>query len=318
MEERLQQNLIQSKKRRKIKEYLTGYGFIAPALLILLIFAIFPTLYVFYLSTFNWSMLGQKTFLGLQNYVNLIFKMPYAKDFWHAVLVTLEYVAISVPVSLSLSLFLATLLMKPIKLRGFFRLGIFISYVTPLVATSIVWMWIYNNNDYGLLNSILKLLHLPTSQWLLGFPSALFAIVIYTVWHDVGYSTILFMAGLTSVSKELQEAAEIDGANQSQVFWKITWPLLSPTTFYIFIISLIGAFKMFTPVLVLTNGGPYGMTQTIAYLLYHEAFVNWNTGFASAIAVVLFVIIFIITILQFRSTGRKVFYSGESAEGEVS
>jgi ABC-type sugar transport system permease subunit len=316
MEESLEEKLLVSKRRRKIKEYLTGYGFITPALLILLIFAIFPTLYVFYLSTFNWSMIGQKTFIGLHNYINLIFKMPYAKDFWHAVLVTLEYVAISVPIAISMSLFLANLLMKPIRARGFFRLGIFISYVTPLVATTIVWMWIYNS-DYGLLNSFLKALHLPQSTWLLGFPSALFAIVIYTVWHDVGYSTILFMAGLTSVSKELQEAAEIDGATDSQVFWKITWPLLSPTTFYIFIISLIGAFKMFTPVLVLTNGGPYGSTQTIAYLLYHEAFVNWNTGFASAIAVVLFAIIFIITIIQFRSTGRKVFYSGEGTEGEA-
>ncbi len=316
MEEGLEEKLLVSKRKRKIKESLTGYTFIAPALLILLIFAIFPTLYVFYLSTFNWSMIGPKTFLGLQNYINLVFRMPYAKDFWHAVFVTLEYVAISVPIALSLSLFLAMLLMKPIKLRSFFRLGIFIAYVTPFVATSIVWMWIFNS-DYGLLNSLLRALHLPPSTWLLGFPSALFAIVIYTVWHDVGYSTILFMAGLTSVSKELQEAAQIDGATDIQVFRRITWPLLSPTTFYIFVISLIGASKMFTPVLVLTYGGPYGSTQTIAFLLYHEAFSNWNTGFASSIAVVLFVIIFIITMIQFKSTGRKVFYSGEGTEGEA-
>jgi ABC-type sugar transport system permease subunit len=315
MDTELAAKLQTAKRKRRLKEYLTGYSFLAPALTILLIFAIFPTIYVFYLSAFDWNMIGPKTFVGFSNYINVLFKMPYAKDFWHAVLLTIEYVVISVPITITISLFLATLLMKPIKGRAFFRLGIFIAYVTPFVATSIVWMWLFNA-DYGFLNSFLKILHLPTSMWLLGFPSALFAIVIYTTWHDVGFSTILFMAGLTSVSKELQEAAEIDGANASGVFWHVTWPLLSPTTFYILIISMIGAFKLLTPVLVLTNGGPYGSTQTIAYLLYHEAFQNWRTGLASTIAIVLFLIIFILTILQFKFTGRKVFYSGEGTEGE--
>ncbi|MEF3245161.1 MAG: sugar ABC transporter permease [Caldisericaceae bacterium] len=302
------------KKRRRVLEYLTGYGFITPALIILGVFAIFPTFYVFYLSLFDWSMIGGKTFIGLQNYIDLLFKPPYANDFWHAALVTVEYVVLQVPITMSISLFLATLLMKPIKFRGFFRLGIFVAYVTPLVATSIVWEWIFHP-DYGILNSFLKLLHLPPSQWLIGFPSALFAIVIYTVWHELGYSTILFMAGLTSVSKELQEAAQIDGANARGVFWHITWPLLSPITFYIFIISLIGSFRMFTPVLVLTQGGPYNSTTTIGYMLYREAFQYWRSGFASSIAVVLFGIIFLITIIQFRVTGKKVFYA-EGSEGE--
>ena len=315
METDLAKKLKLAKRRRRIREYFSGYAFLTPALAILLIFAIFPTIYVFYLSTFDWNMIGPKVFVGFNNYLNILFKMPYAKDFWHSVLVTTEYVALSVPVTIIISLFLANLLMKPIKGRAFFRLGIFIAYVTPLVATSIVWMWLFNR-DYGFLNSILKLLHLPQSTWLIGFPSALFAIVIYTTWHDVGFSTILFMAGLTSVSKELQEAAEIDGANANGVFWHITWPLLSPTTFYILIISMIGAFKLLTPVLVLTNGGPYGSTQTMGFLLYHEAFQNWRTGFASTIAIVLFLIIFLLTILQFRFTGRKVFYSGEGEEGE--
>jgi ABC-type sugar transport system permease subunit len=304
-----------AKKKRTLKEYLTGYSFIIPALTILTVFAIFPTIYVFYLSGFKWDMVGPREFVGLQNYLNVLFRPPYAKEFWHAVLVTIEYVLISVPLTLGFSLFLATLLMKPIKLRALFRTGIFIAYVTPFIATSIVWMWMFHP-DYGLLKSILKILHLPPSQWLIGFPSALFAIIIYTTWHEVGYATILFMAGLTSVSGELQEAAAIDGANQRGIFWKITWPLLSPTTFYIFIISMIGAFKLLTPVLVLTQGGPYGSTQTIAYLLYREAFQNWNTGTATTIAIVLFLIIFILTIMQFRFTGRRVFYSGEGSEGE--
>lgn len=306
-----------AKKKRKLKEYFTGYSFIVPALIILTIFAIFPTIYVFYLSSFKWDMVGPREFVGLQNYLNVLFRPPYAKEFWHAVLVTVEYVLISVPLTLGISLFLATLLMKPIKFRALFRTGIFIAYVTPFIATSIVWMWMFHP-DYGFLNSVLKLLHLPQSQWLIGFPSALFAIIIYTTWHEVGYSTILFMAGLTSASGELQEAAAIDGANQRGIFWKITWPLLSPTTFYIFIISMIGAFKLLTPVLVLTQGGPYGSTQTIAYLLYREAFQHWNTGIATTIAIVLFLIIFILTILQFRFTGRRVFYSGEASEGEQS
>jgi len=302
------------KRRRRVLEYITSYSFITPALIILGVFAIFPTLYVFYLSLFDWSMIGGKTFIGLQNYINLLIKPPYAQDFWHAALVTLEYVALSVPITMGIALFLAVQLMKPIKFRSFFRLGIFVAYVTPLVATSIVWEWIFHP-DYGILNSLLKLLHLPPSPWLIGFPSALFAIVIYTTWHELGYSTILFMAGLTAVSKELQEAAQIDGANSWGVFWHVTWPLLSPTTFYIFIISLIGAFRMFTPVLVLTQGGPYNSTTTIGYMLYREAFQYWHSGFASAIAVVLFGIIFTITLIQFRVTGRRVFYS-EGSEGE--
>jgi multiple sugar transport system permease protein len=315
MDAEIVRKLQAGKRRRRIREYLSGYGFITPALLILLIFAIFPTIYVFYLSTLNWNMVGPKEFIGFKNYLDLLIKMPYAKVFWQSVLLTTEYVLISVPITITISLFLALLLMKPIKFRGLFRLGVFIAYVTPFIATSIVWMWIFNK-DYGLLNSVLKLLHLPPSTWLLGFPSALFAIIIYTTWHDVGFSTILFMAGLTSVSKELQEAAQIDGANSRGVLWHITWPLLSPTTFYIFIISMIGAFKLLTPVLVLTNGGPYGSTQTIAYLLYHEAFQNWRTGFASTIALILFLIIFLLNIFQFRFTGRRVFYSGESEAGE--
>lgn len=313
--EDIYEQLEKSKKRRTLHEFLTGYAFIMPALIILTIFAIFPTIYVFYLSSFKWDMVGPRELVGFQNYLDVLFRQPYAKEFWNAVLVTTEYVLISVPLNIAISLFLATLLMKPIRFRPLFRTGIFIAYVTPFIATSIVWMWMFHP-DYGLFNSLLKLLHLPTSPWLNGFPSALFAIIIYTTWHQVGYSTILFMAGLTSATGELQEAAAIDGANQRGIFWKITWPLLSPTTFYIFIISMIGAFKLLTPVLVLTQGGPYGSTQTIAYLLYREAFQRWNTGTASTIAIVLFLIIFILTIVQFRFTGQRVFYSGEGTEGE--
>ena len=302
------------KRRRTILEYITSYSFITPALIVLGVFSIWPTFYVFYLSLFDWSMIGGKTFIGLQNYINLLIRPPNSTDFWHAALLTVEYVALSVPIGIGLSLLLANLLMKPIKFRSFFRLGIFISYVTPLVATSIVWEWIFHP-DYGILNSLLKLLHLPPSPWLIGFPSALFALVIYNTWHELGYSTILFMAGLTAVNKELQEAAEIDGANANGVFWHITWPLLSPTTFYVFIVTLIGAFRMFTPVLVLTQGGPYNSTTTIGYMLYREAFLYWHSGFASAIAVVLFLIIFVITLIQFRITGSRVFY-GEGEEGE--
>jgi len=308
------------KKRRRlksVKEYLTGYFFISPATLILSIFVIFPSIFVFYISTLTWNMIGPKNFIGLTNYINLLFKSPYAPEFWNSILVTVEYVAISVPLQMAVSLGIALLLMRPIKFRGFFRLGIFISYVTPLVATSIVWMWMFNP-DYGLFNAFLKMLHLPTSMWLLSSPSALIAIVIYTTWHAIGFSTILFMAGLTTVPRELQEAAMIDGANASGVFWHITWPMLSPMTFFILIISMIGAFKMFTPVFILTSGGPYNTTTTTGFYLYRYAFDYWKAGYASAVAVLLFLIIFTLTLLNMRLTGRRVFYAGEQATGGVS
>ena len=309
--------VIKKRKRLKsIKEYLTGYIFISPATLILAIFVIFPSIFVFYISTLNWNMIGPKHFVGLTNYINLLFRSPYAPEFWHSILVTIEYVSMSVPLQMGVSLGLAVLLMKPIKLRGFFRTGIFIAYVTPLVATSIVWMWMFNR-DYGLFNAILKMLHLPTSSWLLGVPSALISIVIYTSWHEIGFSTILFMAGLTTIPKELQEAARIDGANANGVFWNITWPMLSPTTFFVLIISMIGAFKMFTPVFILTGetGGPYHSTTTTGFYLYEYAFNYWKAGYASAVAVLLFLIIFALTLLNMKFTGRKVFYAGETSTG---
>ena len=309
---------IKRKRIKRIKEALTGYLFISPATLILLTFAILPSIFVFYISTLRWNMIGPKQFIGLQNYENLLFRSPYAPEFWHSVLVTIEYVAMSVPLQISISLVLAVLLMKPIKFRWLFRLGIFISYVTPLVATSIVWMWMFNESDYGIINAVFKMLHLHTVKWLLSFPPALIAIVLYVSWHEIGFDTIIFMAGLSNVSPELREAAQIDGANANGVFWNIVWPLLSPTTFFILIISMIGAFKMFTPVFVMTSGGPYNSTTTMGFYLYVKAFQDWKAGYASAVAVMLFIFIFALTLLNMKFTGRKVFYAGEQtgeAEG---
>ncbi len=307
---------MRRKKLKRIKEAITGYLFISPATLILLTFSIFPSIFVFYISTLRWNMIGPKQFIGLQNYENLLFRSPYAPEFWHSVLVTVEYVALSVPLQIAISLGLAILLMKPIRFRGFFRLGIFISYVTPLVATSIVWMWMFKENEYGIINAIFKMLHLHTVKWLLSFPPALIAIVIYVSWHEIGFDTIIFMAGLSNISQELKEAAEIDGANATGVFWNVVWPLLSPTTFFILIISMIGAFKMFTPVFVMTSGGPYNSTTTMGYYLYVKAFQDWRAGYASAVAVMLFIFIFALTLLNMRFTGRKVFYAGESHSSE--
>ncbi len=305
------------KKAKRIKEALTGYLFISPATLILFTFAIFPSIFVFYISTLKWNMIGPKQFIGLQNYENLLFRSPYAPEFWHSVLVTVEYVAMSVPLQISVSLLLAVLLMKPIRWRSFFRLGIFISYVTPLVATSIVWMWMFNESNYGIINALLKILHLHTVKWLLSFPPALIAIVLYVSWHEIGFDTIIFMAGLSGVSPELKEAASIDGANASGVFWHVVWPLLSPTTFFILIISMIGAFKMFTPVFVMTSGGPYNSTTTMGFYLYVKAFSDWKAGYASAISVMLFIFIFALTLLNMYFTGKKVFYAGDqSTEAE--
>ena len=316
-------NTETSKRRKRIKrlkEALTGYLFISPATLILLTFSIFPSIFVFYISTLDWNMIGPKHFIGLQNYENLLFHSPYAPEFWHSVLVTIEYVAMSVPLQITVSLILAVLLMKPIRFKSFFRLGIFIAYVTPLVATSIVWMWMFEGSKYGIINAFLNMLHLHTVNWLLSFPPALIAIVIYVSWHEIGFDTIIFMAGLSGVSPELKEAAEIDGANGNGVFWNVVWPLLSPTTFFILIISMIGAFKMFTPVFVMTSGGPYNSTTTMGYYLYVKAFDDWQAGYASAVAVMLFVFIFALTLLNMKFTGRKVFYAGEQnteAENEA-
>ncbi len=291
------------RRRQRIRDNITGWLFTLPSLSVLLVFTFLPAIVVIVLSLFDTNFVGQMNWVGLGNFKTLL----TSGDFWGSIGRTLYFTIGSVPVAVAVSLFIAVLLNAKVRGRAFWRMGFFIPYITPLVATSIIWLYIFNP-DYGLLNAALKLFSLPTSRWLTDTASAMPAMIIYSTWHDVGFAVIIFMAALSRVPTELLEAAQIDGASGWRAFWHVTWPMISPSTYFVMIIYTISAFKMFTQVEVLTQGGPVDATTTTGYYLYQQAFGQMHFGYAGAVSIGLFVIIFILTLLQRKATGSKVFY----------
>jgi multiple sugar transport system permease protein len=289
----------------KFFRYASAYLYIAPAALIFLIFTIGPALFVLYISLFNWNFLNQamSQFVGLSNYEALL----TSSQFWHSLLISLYFTIGTVPVAVILALVIAMVLMQQFPGRGFVRLSVLSPYVTPVVATSIIWIWILNP-QFGLLNDILHALHLPEVGWLESPHWALIGVIIYTLWHSLGFDVIIFMAGLSGISGELREAARIDGANRWREFWSITWPLLTPITLFVMVISVIGSMQAFTQFYTMTEGGPLSATTTASFLLYSMAFVYYQTGPAAALAVLLFIIIGGLTALQLILSQRRVFY----------
>ncbi len=287
---------------------LTGYAFLAPALVILLTFLLIPSIWVFGLSLFRWDLIANNpTFVGLANYERLLLRDDL---WWQSVRQTMYYTAASVPASMALGLFLAVLLDAKLPGRLLLRGAVFAPYVTPFVATVVIWIWIFNP-DYGVLNALLGALHLPTPGWIRSQDWIMPAIIIYGVWQHTGLNLVIYLAGLANLPAELHEAARVDGARAWSVFWRITWPLLSPTTYFLLFINLIGSFKVFVPVYVFTNntGGPNHAAETIGYYLYQQAFAFFHAGYAGAISVVFFALILALTAVQMRFFSRRVFYT---------
>ncbi len=269
--------------------------YLSPALIIILIFQIFPIFYAFNLSFFKWDMITTKTFVGLRNYINLL----QEPDFWKSVLVTFYYVGVSIPIGLSLSLFVAILINNKIKGVGFFRTSFFLPYVTSTAAIALVWLWIYNSKDYGLLNYILGLFGVSPVKWLESPTFAMPAIILMLIWKNLGFNIIIFLTRLQSIDKSYYEAARMDGASPLQQFRYITWPLLKPTTLFLLTMSTIFAFRIFPSIYVMTpDGGPNGSTTTIVFYLYKNAYEQFRMGYASSVAYVLFFIILLVTLIQ--------------------
>ncbi len=291
-------------RRLRWREAGQAYLFLLPVFAILAVFAYGPSIFVFYMSLFKWNFLnhGVQPFIGLDNYT-FLFHDP---NFLQSIQVTLLYVLISVPLHLFISLFLAILLMSGIRGRTTWRLAIFTPFVMPLVATTTVWYWMFDNY-HGLFNSILHLFHLRSIDWL-GDPHwVLVSIIFYTTWKSVGFSTILFMAGLSNVSPSLAEAARVDGANPLQVFRHITWPLLMPITLVVLLLSTIESFKMFQPVFLFVDaqGGPENAARTMGLYMFSQAFSNnSHDGLGAAISVVIFLLVFTISAAQLVFTRR--------------
>ena len=295
---------ISAKRRRKWMEWLSGYVFLVPSFIVLAVFTYFPVAYALGLSFFKWRIMsGEPTFFGLGNYQLLL----TSDDFWQAIRNTVYFAIGSIPTGMAIALFVAILLNRPMRALPIYRTAYFLPTVTSMVAISVVWMWIYHP-DVGLMNYFLEQFHLPTVRWLNEPRSAMPAIIILGIWRGLGYNIIIYLAGLQNIPQHLYEAAQIDGANRWQLFRHVTWPLLTPTSFLILIMAVINSFQAFTEFDVMTQGGPLGATTVIVYYLYKQAFQQFNMGYGSAVAIVLFLIILGLTLIQTKVLGPRVHY----------
>ncbi|HEY2422082.1 MAG TPA: sugar ABC transporter permease [Neobacillus sp.] len=290
-----------------MKKTVKAFFYLFPALLIIGTFSIYPIIKSFFMSFYtDYDYFKDLVFArGFDNY-SFIFHDP---EFWKSLENTMIFVIGVVPLSIIISLFVATLLNQQIKFRGFFRTVYFIPFVTSVVAVSIVWRWIFHS-QYGVLNYGLGFLGISPIKWLSDPDWAMPSLIILAVWKGLGYNIIIFLAGLQNIDKQYYLAAKIDGAGAWERFKNITVPLLSSTTFFISIVSIINSFKVFDEVFALFGGqpGPAGSAETIVYYIYNKFYGEWNFGVASAAAYVLFLAIFIFTLIQLYIGKKKVNY----------
>lgn len=279
----------------KRKNTLIAWSFIAPNFIGFLIFTLVPVIFSLILAFMKWDSFSTPEFVGMQNFT----RMLSDDTFWISLKNTFLYTIGVVPLTLICSLGLAILLNQKIRGVKFFRTAFFFPYVTSLVAIAVVWSMLFHPT-MGPINQFLRMVIENPPGWLSSSDWALTAIIIVSVWRGMGYYMILYLAGLQGISKELYEAAAMDGANKWKQFIHITVPALRPTTFFVTIMLVINCFKIFDLVQVMTDGGPGRATNVLVYQVYSEAFVKFNFGYASAIAMVLFVIVLVITVIQFK------------------
>jgi multiple sugar transport system permease protein len=267
------------------------------------VFFLVPILASLTISFTRWNILSPAQWVGLDNYRRLL-----SDPLFHKALLNTGYLALLyVPAALALALLLATALNTRIAGRPIYRAIYFMPFLTMPIASAVVWKWLYNP-IYGLINYGLTSLGLGTPAWLADPRTAMPAVVAMLVWHIAGYNMVIFLAGLQSIPREYYEAARIDGANGWQQFSAVTLPLLSPTTFFLLIITTMAALKEFDTIFVMTQGGPANATRTLVFQIYEEAFRNLQMGYGTAISWALFVVIFAVTLFQFRVQGRWVHY----------
>lgn len=283
-----------------------AYLFLLPTLLVLGLFNFYPVIQAFWLSLHDYDALRRGgDFIGLANYREIL-RDPL---FWKAVKNTGIFVIGTVPIEIMLALGVAMLLNKGLRFKAYYRLAFFVPYVTTAVAISMVWAWIYHD-QWGLLNHMLSWFGISPQKWLLDPKWTMFTIIVMSIWKTLGYTAVIFLAGLQNMDKELYNAAKVDGANSRQVFWNITWPLLTPTTFFVSITSLIGAFKVFTEIFVLYGGkpGPMRAGVTMVFYVYEKAWGDYRMGYASAAAYLLFFMVMAVTIFQLWYAKKRVHY----------
>jgi multiple sugar transport system permease protein len=288
----------------KRQEELTGWLCVAPVVLGILIFQIYPLFFSLYASFTDWNLSSAPRWIGVQNFVDLF---TTDRFFLKALSNTVIYAIGTVIPTTVIALVFAVLLNREIRGRFVYRAIYFVPVVVPLVSIAILWQWIYEPN-FGILNFLLKMVGIHGPQWLGSSQWALPALIIAAIWRGLGYDIVLFLAGLQSISRDYYEASAIDGANPVQNFFAITLPLLSPTTFLVLVLGVIDSFQVFTMPFIMTKGGPANATISMVLLLYNDAFQYQRMGLASAIAYCLFIIVLALTLANFSLQKLWVFY----------
>ncbi len=282
----------------KNSESLTVWSFIIPSLLGCLIFILIPIISSLALSFCDWNLLSKPHFIGLDNYTGLL----SSKQFWMVFYNTIIYALSTTIIGTAIPLVLAYIINNKIRSSEFFKTTYFLPFVTPMIVIAMVWEWIFDPN-MGLLNFMLK----SNISWLYSTKTALLAIIIVSAWKLIGYNMVIFLSGFSTINTQVLESAKIDGAGKLQTFFKIIIPLLSPTIFFVLIITTISSFQVFDLIYLMTQGGPENSTNVLVYWLYKNAFEFFNIGKASAIAYILFIFISLLTITQWIIRKRWVY-----------
>ena len=280
------------------------YFFVAPAIIVFLVFFIQPIFYMIYLSFHDWNFISpDKTFVGLGNFKDLLSDPMFLEVIRN----TLMYTFFTVLFSISLALLMSIWLNKQGWMYSFVQGAVFSPHIISLVSIAMLWMWIMDA-DYGLLNWVLSLVGLEKVPWLTDPNTALSSLIIIAVWKNIGYFTLIIIAGLQSIPKHLYEAAALDRTTPWRRFAKITFPMLSPSLFFLTIIGILDSIKVFETISIITKGGPLNSTNTLVYYIYENGFIFFKIGYASAAGVILLVILSVLTLLYFKVLSKRVHY----------
>ncbi len=289
---------------QSFKDHVSGYLYVSPFFIAFLIFGLFPIVYTFYISMFSWKAIGAHEFVGLRNYVSLLTDDP---KFWRSVMNTFTIWVMSTVPQLFLALVLATILNRRLKLKGLFRLGVFIPNITSLAAVAIIFSGIFSR-QYGIINWILSWFGVDKIDWVGGYWTAQIGVAVMVLWRWTGYNAIIYLAALQTVPNDLYEAATIDGANKTQQFFNITIPMIRPVIIFTILVSTIGGMQVFVEPLLFTNsydGGAANQVMTMMLYMYSNGFRDYNFGYAAAVSWMTFLIIVLFSMVNFLIS-RKI------------
>jgi sn-glycerol 3-phosphate transport system permease protein len=284
----------------------TPYIMVAPAILTLCVFVVYPILYMIWLSAFRWDMIGPKIYVGFGNFLDLFSN----RDFYIVMGNTFRFVFFSVSISIILALFLAVHLKARTKINALLQSFVFTPYVISMVSVAFIWVWLMNS-EYGLLNFVFGKMGVRGLRWLEDSSVAMYSMIIVAVWKGVGYNVIILISAMHAIPNQLYEAAALDNTRPLKMFFRITLPMISPTLFFLTLMNIIASFKVFDQVALMTRGGPINATNTIVFDIYQFGFTFYQLGYASAQGVVLMILIAVCTAAYFAPLSRRVHYGAE-------